>query len=314
LATRIALTAATALFFGSAASAGPNLPATPSLQPGEMFRECRNCPEMVVIPSGAFTMGSPDTEKDRFRNEGPQHRVTISHAFALAAYPVTVREYRRFVRATGRPTPDSCRVYDTSFADHDLVRVLGRNWQRPNFAQNDNHPVVCITFDDARTYIAWLNREVSAAGGTARYRLPSEAEWEYAARGGTATPFYWGSEISRDRANYGPERLPFGPMAAGADRWLYTSPVGAFPPNPFGLYDMAGNVWQFTEDCWRDSYEGAPSDGSPRGEAKCDERVVRGGSWFKIPTGERSAKRGEGKPVDLKGAHEIGFRVARDLP
>ena len=303
-----------ALLAAMTASAAPRLATNVSTQPGAAFRECRDCPEMIVLPVGQFTMGSPETEKERFRNEGPQHAVTIPRSLAMAAYTVTVGEYRRFVTATRRATPDSCRVYDPSFADHDLVRVLGKNWQRPNFKQGDRHPVVCVTWDDTGAYIAWLNRSLGHSAGAGPYRLPSEAEWEYAARGGTTTAFYWGEEIDRTRANYGPDKLPFGPMASGVDRWLYTSPVGAFPPNAWGLYDMAGNVWQFTQDCWQDSYDGAPSDGSPRRDAKCDERVVRGGSWFKIPTGERAAKRGQGKAVDLKGAHEIGFRLVRDLP
>lgn len=269
---------------------------------------------MVVIPSGAFTMGSPASEKERFKNEGPQHRVAIARPFAMSTYPVTVAEYRRFVRATNRTSPNSCRVYDRSFADHDLVRVLGKNWRNPNFRQGDRNPVVCVTWDDAISYIDWLNRSLGLADGEGVYRLPSEAEWEYAARAGTTTPFYWGETIDRTRANYGSEKLPFGPGTSGADRWMYTSPVGSFPPNRWGLYDMVGNVWQFTQDCWHDTYDGAPTDGSPRREAKCDERAVRGGSWFKIPTGERAAKRGHGKVVDLEGNHEIGFRLVRDLP
>ncbi len=284
--------------------------AIPSGEPGARFRECRDCPEMVVIPAGTFTMGSPEDEAGRFKNEGPQHRVTIGLPFAIAANLVTRGEWRRFVRATGRKDVEACRIYDVSFADHDLVRVYGKNWRRPHFAQDDRHPVVCVTWDDARAYAEWLNGQV---GGSASYRLPTEAEWEYAARAGTTTAFYWGLEMSRAQANYGPEQLPFAPVASGADLWKYTSPAGAFPANPWGLYDMAGNVWQFTEDCWHETYVGAPADGSARADGNCDERVVRGGSWFKPPMGERSAKRGQGKVADLKGNHEIGFRLVRDL-
>ena len=284
--------------------------------PGTRFRDCPLCPEMVVIPAGAFTMGSAESEAGRFKNEGPQHQVTIAHAFAMSLYDVTVGEYRRFVHATGRTLSDGCRIYDEkTFLESDLVRIRGRNWQRPNFPQGDRHPVVCVTWEDANAYVAWLNSQVStrSAGMQGSYRLPTEAEWEYAARAGTTTPFYWGAEIRRDQVNYGPDELRFAPVAVGADRWKYTSPVGSFPPNAFGLYDMSGNVWQFTRDCWHDNYDGAPSDGSARTDGNCDERAVRGGSWFKPPAGERSAKRGEGKIVDLKGNHEIGFRVVRDL-
>lgn len=306
--------------FASTTQAYPapdNPPAQPTPEPGHRFRECRNCPEMVVIPPGTFTMGSPQTEIGRFKNEGPERRVTIAHTLAIGAYPVTRKEYRHFVRATRRPTPDSCRIYDESFVDSDLVRVRGKNWTRPNFHQRDDHPVVCISWDDALAYAAWLNSQVNSkletVGSTGPYRLPSEAEWEYAARAGTTTPYYWGNEISRSAVNYGPDELRFLPVARGEDRWKYTSPVGSFPPNPFGLFDMAGNVWQFTQDCWHDSYAVAPADGTAQTDGKCDERVVRGGSWFKPPMGERSAKRGQGKSSDLKGNHEIGFRVVRDF-
>ena len=296
-----------------ATSRTPVLTAPSTTEPGTTFRECRNCPAMAVAPAGSFSMGSPADEKGRFDNEGPQHRVTIARPFAIAIDPVTRGEYARFVRATKRVTPDSCRVYDVSFADNDLVRVRGKNWKRPNFRQADDHPVVCLTWNDANAYASWLNKQVGASV-TGPYRLPSEAEWEYAARGGTTTPYYWGNAISRAQSNYGPDEQRFAPVANGADRWLYTSPVGSFPANPFGLHDMAGNVWQFTADCWHDSYAGAPSDGSARTDGKCDERVVRGGSWFKPPMGERSAMRGQGKVADLKGNHEIGFRLVRDLP
>ena len=293
------------------------LAAQPRPEQGTRFRECRNCPEMVVVPAGTFTMGSPEAEVGRFRTEGPEHRVEIRRPFAIGIYDITVGEYRQFVRTTHRTVPDSCRVYDVSFADNDLVRVRGKNWVRPNFRQTDNHPVVCVTWDDAQAYIDWLNGQVrrpsEARVSAGPYRLPTEAEWEYAARAGTTTPYYWGTEIDRSKANFGPDEPRFAPVAKAEDRWEYTSPVGAFPPNAFGLYDMAGNVWQFTQDCWHESYAGAPNDGTARADGKCDERVVRGGSWFKPPTGERSAKRGQGKVVDLKGNHEIGFRVVREL-
>ena len=284
----------------------------PTRTPGTTFSDCAGCPRMVVVPAGSFTMGSPKDEAGRFENEGPQHPVTIARPFAIGVNDVARGEYRTFVRATRRKMTDECRIHDPSFIDPQLVRVRGKSWERPNFTQTDTHPVVCVTFDDAKAYAVWLNGKI---GGTASgpYRLPTEAEWEYAARGGTTTPFYWGRTIRRDAANYGPDELRFAPVAIGADRWIYTSPVGSFPANPFGLFDMAGNVWNFTEDCWRNDYAGVPTDGSAWRDAKCEERAVRGGSWFKPPAGERSAKRGQGKVVDLKGNAEIGFRLVRDL-
>lgn len=285
------------------------------MKTGQVFRECTHCPEMVILPAGSFTMGSPEDEKGRFANEGPQHRITIAYRIAFATRLVTVGEYRQFAKATGRPAGSSCRIYDPSFVDADLVRVRGYNWRKPNFRQADDHPVVCISYDDATAYARWLNHGLDPHGdGSGAYRLPTEAEWEYAARAGTDTAYYWGEAIERSRANYGPDALPFAPVASGADKWKYTSPVGAFPANPFGLYDMAGNVWQFTQDCWHETYDGAPTDGSARISDTCGERAVRGGSWFKPPMGERSAKRGQGKIADLKGNHEIGFRLVREIP
>ena len=292
-------------------------------RPGERLRDCPNCPEMMVVPAGTFVMGSPDAEAGRFKDEGPQHSVTISRPFAIGIYPVTLTEYRRFAVASGHAINDECRV----LRGQRLVSTAGKNWLWPDFLQTDQDPVVCVTWDDAHAYIDWLNGQVkqnpTAAGASGRsgpYRLPSEAEWEYAARAGTTTPFYWGMTMRRSDANYGLDDVPvvdgklvFKPMAQGADRWKYTSPVGAFPANPFGLYDMAGNAWQFVEDCWHPDYLGAPNDGSARTDGKCDERIVRGGSWLKPPAGERPAKRGEAKVDDLYGNHEIGFRVVRDL-
>jgi formylglycine-generating enzyme required for sulfatase activity len=271
---------------------------------------------MIVIPAGAFLMGSPGSEAGRFENEGPQHLVAIPHAFAMGVTDVTRGEYRRFVKATHRTPTKDCRIFDGK----NLIRLSGRSWTTPNFSQTDRDPVVCISWNDVHAYIDWLNNQMrkhapkrGSSTGTGSYRLPSEAEWEYAARAGTTSAYYWGSAIRRRDANYGPDQPIFAPKALGADHWEYTSPGGAFPANPFGLFDMAGNVWQFVEDCWRADYVGAPSDASARFDGKCDEHVVRGGSWFKPPTGERAAKRGEAKAVDLDGSNEIGFRVVRDL-
>lgn len=292
------------------------------LRAGDSFRECDICPEMVVIPAGNFVMGAPEDEPGRFDNEGPQHAVEIARPFAMGTANVTVAQYRAFVEDTGHPTAEDCRI----IVGRDLVRVAGPSWQRPNFWQADDHPVVCVSRGDALAYIAWLNSRISPAATDSLYRLPSEAEWEYAARGGTVTAFYWGSEMSREQANYGLDELVFEtdeegertgifePRAEGGDHWEYTSPARAFPANPFGLYDMAGNVWQLTSDCWNASYDGAPHDGSSWREGSCDEGVVRGGSWLKPPIGERSAKRGLAAVDDLAGNHEIGFRVVRDLP
>lgn len=307
---RLALLAA-----GIAALAAPAAAQQPAL--GETFRDCADCPQMTVVPAGTFQMGAPDGEPGRFANEGPVHTVTIPRPFAIGTFNVTVEEYRAFVEATGHNTSDQCRILQS----RDLVTTAGPNWRNPNFWQTDSHPVVCLRWDDVQAYIGWLNQRT----GSAVYRLPSEAEWEYAARAGSTTAFHWGDEMTRDRANYGLDALEFEtdadgvrspyfePRADGADHWEYTSPVDAFPPNPFGLHDMAGNVWQLTQDCWHPDYNGAPQDGSAWISEECPARVARGGSWLKPPIGERSAKRGIVEADDLAGNHEFGFRVAREL-
>ena len=294
---------------------GQESPQSPP-EPGARFRDCPDCPEMIVIPAGRFVMGSPQTEKDRFPQEWPEHPVTIARPFAMAVDAVTRAEYAEFVRATGRPDGTACKIYDAKYhaPNGSQLRIAeGKNWRDPAFAQTDQDPVVCISWDDAQAYIAWLNARAGGSGG-GRYRLPTEAEWEYAARAGATTPYYWGEEISRDRVNYGLDEKKFAPFAKGADRWLYTSPVGSFPANPFGLHDMAGNVWQMVEDCWHGSYVLAPRDGSAWMSDTCKDRVVRGGSWYKPPTGQRHAMRGKNTAEDMRhGLSEIGFRVVRSL-
>lgn len=298
----------------SAQTAEPAAQNSPSSrEPGSRFRDCADCPEMVVIPAGSFVMGSPASEPNRFENEGPQHTVQIPRSFAVGVYDVMRSEYEIFVRETRRGAGNACRAWNGK----ELPMTRGRNWRSPGFAQTDRDPVVCVNWHDAKAYVAWLNKRLAKAAGkkgkvTGPYRLLSEAEWEYAARAGTTTAFYWGDKASRAQMNYGPNTNVFAPHVEGEDRWEFTSPSGSFPPNPWGLYDMAGNVWQWTEDCSHPNYIGAPADGSAWVDKKrCKEREVRGGAWFKPAGGERSAKRG---PIPPKIRNtEIGFRVARTL-
>jgi len=244
-------------------------------------------PEMVVIPAGRFTMGSTAEETTRFNaspelaaQEKPQHSVTVMRAFALSKYPITRGEFSAFVAATG---------YKGSEA-----------WRSPGFAQTDQDPVVRVSYEDAQHYVAWLNQ---LSGGSA-YRLPSEAEWEYAVRAGTTTTFYWGDTVGKNNAN----------CADCGSRWSgkSTSPVGSFAANHFGLYDMAGNVWQWVEDCNASNYSEATSDGSAFRSQHCDQRVVRGGAWNSSPLDLRSANRGGDGPESRDP--DLGFRVARTLP
>ena len=242
---------------------------------GTVFRECEACPEMVVIPAGRFRMGCVSGQKCQ-RNEQPVHEVTVA-SFALGRYEVTVEEYDRFTAATGRARAD------------DLT------WGR------GSRPVIESWWEAAQVYVAWLSAETGAS-----YRLPSEAEWEYAARAGTETMYSWGNEIGDNRANCG----------RCGSRWdrRQTAPVGSFGANAWGLYDMHGNVIEWVEDCWHENYEGAPSDGTAwTSGGDCRRRVLRGGWWLIYPRNLRSAYRDRLGITSQYRSNHIGFRVARTL-
>ncbi len=185
-------------------------------KPGESFRDCAECPEMVVIPAGSFMMGSPANEPGRYNDEGPRHRVTIRREFALGRYEVTFAEWDTCVHAGG------CR-----------------NRPRDNGWGRGNRPVINVSWDDAKAYVRWLARKTGQD-----YRLPSEAEWEYAARAGMPTAYCWGARASHEYANYGKDEC-CGGLSRGRDRWENTAPVGSFLANRFGLYDTSGNVREF---------------------------------------------------------------------
>ena len=258
------------------------------------FRDCAGCPLMRVIPGGTFVMGSPLTEAGRQPAEGPQHRIVFKHGFALGVDDVTRSEFARFADATGYHDEEArCDWRDP--------RAKGKP-----INQAPSDPVVCVSWADATAYASWLSKTTGKS-----YRLPSEAEWEYAARAGTAGPRWWGDAPSRDHANYGAEAC-CAPFAAGRDRWMYTSPAGSFPANAFGLRDMLGNVWQRTEDCAHDDYGGAPRDGAAwTGGGDCGHRMIRGGGWFHPPDLLRAAARAA-DAADFR-ANDIGFRIARSL-
>ena len=266
------------------------------------FRECPDCPVMVGIPAGTFLMGSPKNEPGRFNSEGPQHVVSIK-AFALGKYEITTAQFIDFLKSTGhRPMP--CN------------RILGEAWGSPGRGlelQLPTWPAVCLGWIDAEAYVAWLNAKVhkerpALAPGPGPYRLPSEAEWEYAARAGTKTARWWGEAIGHNRANCNGCGSPWD------DRLLAT--VESFAPNPFGLYGLLGNAWQWTEDCWHPNYVHAPDDGRAWTEKNCDKHVIRGGSWSSLPVLVRSASRSfsTSDGGDYDNSSVTGFRVARDLP
>jgi formylglycine-generating enzyme required for sulfatase activity len=233
-------------------------------------------PEMVVMPAGEFQMGCV-SGKDCRDDELPVRTVTFGKPFAIGKYEVTFDEYAQFTLSTGQDTPP----------DSDFGR--------------DRRPVINVSWDEARKYAGWLSGQTGK-----RYRLLTEAEWEYAARAGTATPYWWGDGVGKNRAN----------CAGCGSKWdgKGTAPVGSFAPNPFNLYDTAGNVWEWVQDCWHDNYDGASSDGSAWEKADggdCGRRVIRGGSWFYRPRFLRSASRS--RYYTVAGGYFLGFRLAQDL-
>ena len=289
------------LLLDGPAAARPSAPPPPVPSPGGVIRDGPG-PEMVLIPAGSFVMGIPSAESER---EGlsasadywarPQHKVTIARPFYLGKYPVTRGAFVAFARTTG-------------FVD--------KVPPAPGFAQTDQHPVVNVSHADAAAYAAWLSRETGKD-----YRLPSEAEWEYAARAGTTTARFWGdgrAEACR-YANVADETLrrankaePNAQRYFGCDDgFANTSPVGSFQPNGFGLYDMLGNVCEWTADWWNENYNGAPDDGSAWTTGDSGRRVVRGGSFTGHPVSVRAGSRGS---IGLEDRYDIvGFRLARTL-
>ena len=267
---------------------------------GRVFRDCPDCPEMIVVPSGRFKMGSPASEKGRDTREGPTHLVTIRYRFAVGVHEVTRGEFGRFVSAMNRVMGKSCWTWDGQWRNRS-----GVGWRSPGFSQEDDHPVVCVSWDDAKAYVRWLSKRTGKG-----YRLLSEAEWEYVARGGTTGPFHFGATISTDQANYNGHHT-YGSGRKGVHREK-TAPVGSFPANGFGLHDVHGNVWEWVDDCWHDFYDGAPTDGSAwTSGGKCGLRVLRSGSWIDEPGLLRSARRGTNKVGNRVSIN--GFRVARTL-
>ena len=276
---------------------------------GDRFRDCPECPEMVVVPAGSYRMGSPSYEQGRHEHEGPVREVTIAGPFAIGRYEVTVAEFERFVNETGYSAGSSCWTYEGG----ETMDRTGRGWRNPGFAQSGGHPVACVNWNDAQAYVAWLSRKTDE-----EYRLPSESEWEYAARAGTATARYWGEgESGQCRHGNGgdasvKERYWDWPwtVASCRDGHVHTAPAGSFGANGWELHDMLGNVWEWTEDCWNVSY--AERHRTAAWEyGDCRRRTLRGGSWSYGPSGLRAAIR-VGDSTDDRG-NNYGFRVARTL-
>jgi formylglycine-generating enzyme required for sulfatase activity len=266
----------------------------------DSFKDCPDCPDMVVVPAGSFAMGSPESEPEREASESPQHMVSISKLFAVGRFAVTRAEFAGFVTDTGHEAEGGCHASTAS----GWKRQQGRSWRSPGLLQDDGHPVVCVSWEDARAFVEWLSRKTGKP-----YRLLSEAEREYVARAGTTTAFWWGSTISTSEANYNGSDT-YGSGTKGWSRQT-TAPARSFRANPWGLYNVHGNIWEWVEDCWNDSYQGAPTDGSAWTTGDCDHRVLRGGSWVDGPELLRAASRFRYRP-DYRD-FDAGFRVARTL-
>ena len=248
-----------------------------ALKPGDTFQECTNCPVMKVVPAGSFTMGSPASDSERDSDEGPEHAVTIGRQFAVGQYELTFDEWDACVDDGG------CGGYKPD----------DQGWGR------GQRPVINVSWDDANAYIAWLAKKTGKL-----YQLLSESEYEYATRAGTTTTYPWGNAVGTNNANcYG-----CGSQWGGNE----TAPVRSFAANRFGLYDMVGNVAEWTQDCYHGSYNGAPADGSAWiAGGDCSRRVLRGGSWYNDPQDLRAANR----DWDSTGSrsNRVGFRVGRTL-
>lgn len=256
---------------------------------GAVFQDVPFGPELIVVPAGSFLMGSPEEEPEEFSRVGPQHEVTIPQPFAVGRYAVTFEEW------------------DFAQSDKEWRKITKLKSHEPqdHGGEGRDRPVINVSWEDARAYVRWLSAKTGKA-----YSLLSEAEWEYCCRAGSVTPFSWGSTISQEQANF----KCFMASTQHWERdehWRQTKPVDAFKPNPFGLYQMHGNVWEWVEDIWHDSYDEAPSDGSAWITGDDNVRVIRGGSWYDFLTELSAASRSKTSQIIRNG--NVGFRLSRTL-
>jgi formylglycine-generating enzyme required for sulfatase activity len=273
-----------------------------ALEVGQTFKECRNCPEMVVLPAGKVTIGSPADEPLRRDNE-PQKEIVFRNAFAIAKTAVTWDQWEACVRD---------RACD-GIAIDTALRTGGNGQPNPDYKDygRGTRPVVGVSWYDAQAFVGWLNAKT---GEDDAYRLPSEAEWEYAARAGTTTPWPWGTALDYEHGNFGVESGGLGGKAEGRDVWVdETAPVASFPPNAFGLYDMHGNIFEWTEDCYEADRAHTPADGTANKEGNYANRVFRNGTFTSNAYMQRSARRGAPYPATTRGRNYLGFRVAKTL-
>jgi formylglycine-generating enzyme required for sulfatase activity len=280
------------------------------------FRDCDGCSEMVVLPSGNYMMGATEEEfrgvEDKYKvmygYEVPRHEEHVA-SFAMANFAVTRGQFAVFAKETGFQGK-GCEIFNGKT----WVNDANADWQNPGFRQTENDPVVCVSWSDAQKYIAWLNSKLRRTTETA-YRLPTEAEWEYAARAGTVTAAYWGTN-PQDQCQYENARDESARLldpkidhASCTDGYVHTAPVGSFRPNPWGLYDMLGNAEQWVQDCVDVGYYSPPNLSSKLDA--CKSRTLRGTSWAGVPVAVRSAMRGGGGANSR--VSDFGFRLARSI-
>jgi formylglycine-generating enzyme required for sulfatase activity len=261
---------------------------------------------MTVLPTGRFQQGSARAESGAAPFEKPLHWVSIGRPLAMSTNAVTVDEFQQFIAATGRDM-QGCDTYDGEWKHRPV-----NSWRNPGFVQSGTHPVTCVSWNDAEAYAGWLSTKTGH-----RYRLPSASEWEYAARTGGEAVQPWNSDGSGACANANVadasavHRYPGWSVFGCDDGYVYTAPVGSFKTNSFGLNDMLGNVFQWTQDCWHEDYTGAPIDGSARIDGDCTEHELRGGSWFSTPAYVRVNYRNH-FAADYRTS-SVGIRLVRDV-
>ncbi len=277
------------------------------LAEGEVFRDCPTCPLMKALPAGQFEQGAAAGQADATPIELPQHRVSITYPLGVGVYEITVGEFKEFADATQHKSA-GCQTYNGSWQDSAEL-----NWNNVGYTQTATHPVACVSWRDAREYAAWLSKKTGR-----KYRLPSESEWEYAARARSADPRPWKENIGGacTSANVADQtaaqQYPGWKVHPCSDGFTYTAPVGSFQPNAFGLYDTLGNVFEWVQDCWRQDYRGAPTDGSPWLNGDCSQRDMRGGSWFTAPP--RVSASARNRFEETYRSNSVGFRLVREIP
>ncbi|MDC0226112.1 formylglycine-generating enzyme family protein [Gammaproteobacteria bacterium] len=293
----------------------------------EVIVDCENCPQLIEVKPGSFIKGSPEEVEGSRDDERPQHEVNIAYTFYASKFEVKRIEYEQFINDTGYDMSGGC--YGAT--EEGIVLGEDLSWFEPGYQVSDDHPVVCVSWNDAKAYVRWLSQKTGF-----KYRLFSESEWEYIARAGTSTIRFWGdSDEGCEYANGAdlditPEAfleemkgrqskivLPDDWKVANChDGYMTSSPVGSFKPNAFGIYDILGNVAEWVEDCWGNSYESTPRDGSPRLDGDCNRPILRGASYYDMPIYLRSSNHYgfESSQSENKDTRYInfGFRVMRE--